>query len=43
MLHLPDPREAARHHLTEDEIRAAWEKGRVMTLEQALAYSRQMS
>lgn len=43
MLHLPDPREAASHHLTEQEIQEAWEEGRVMPLEQALAYAREMS
>jgi len=43
MLHLPDPREAASHHLTEQEIQEAWEEGRVMTLGQALAYAREMS
>lgn len=43
MLHLPDPRAAAIHYLTEQEIHEAWEEGRVMTLEQALAYARQTS
>jgi tetratricopeptide (TPR) repeat protein len=37
---LPDPREAARQVLGEAAVNAAWEEGRAMTLEQALAYAR---
>ena len=38
---LPDPRIAARASLGEGEIRALWEEGRAMTLEEALAYARE--
>jgi hypothetical protein len=38
---LPDPREAARESLGEAAVAAAWEEGRVMTLDQAVAYARQ--
>ncbi len=41
LIDLPDPREAARAPLGEAAVRAAWEEGRAMTLEQALAYARQ--
>jgi predicted ATPase/class 3 adenylate cyclase len=37
---LPDPREAAREVLEEAAVKAAWEEGQAMTLEQALAYAR---
>jgi predicted ATPase/class 3 adenylate cyclase len=37
---LPDPREAASVALGEAAIAAAWEEGRAMTLDQALAYAR---
>ena len=40
LLLLSDPREAARRYLSEDEIQAAWEQGRGMSLEQALALAR---
>jgi predicted ATPase/class 3 adenylate cyclase len=38
---LPDPREAAREVLGEAVVAAAWEEGRAMTLEHALAYARE--
>jgi hypothetical protein len=34
---LPDPRDAAREVLGEAAVRAAWEEGKAMTLEQAVA------
>ena len=37
---LPDPREAARDVLGDAAVAAAWEEGRAMTLDQALAYAR---
>jgi len=37
---LPDPREPAREILGEAAVTAAWEEGRAMTLEQAVAYAR---
>jgi predicted ATPase/class 3 adenylate cyclase len=40
LIHLPDPREWAREMLSEEEIRAAWEEGRAMALEEAVAYAR---
>lgn len=40
---LPDPREAARDELGAAAIAAAWEEGRAMTLDQALAYAREES
>jgi predicted ATPase/class 3 adenylate cyclase len=41
LIHLPDPKERARPQASEDEIRAAWDEGRAMTIEQALAYARE--
>jgi predicted ATPase/class 3 adenylate cyclase len=41
LIDLPDPREAARAVLGEDAVAAAWEEGRAMTMEQALAYARE--
>jgi len=38
---LPDPREAARDELGDAAVAAAWDEGRAMTLEQAIAYSRE--
>jgi predicted ATPase/class 3 adenylate cyclase len=38
---LPDPRDAARETLGDDAIAAAWEEGRAMTLDQALAFARE--
>jgi hypothetical protein len=38
---LPDPRGAARDELGEAAVAAAWDEGRAMTLEQAIAYSRE--
>jgi tetratricopeptide (TPR) repeat protein len=43
LIDLPDPREAAREALGEAAVAAAWEEGRAMTLDQALAYARQES
>lgn len=40
LVHLPDPRERARQLTTEEQIEAAWNKGRAMTQEQAVAYAR---
>jgi predicted ATPase/class 3 adenylate cyclase len=37
---LSDPRRAARPALKEEDIAAAWEEGRAMTLEEAVAYAR---
>jgi predicted ATPase/class 3 adenylate cyclase len=36
----PDPRIAARREIGEAAVMAAWEEGRAMTLDQALAYAR---
>jgi predicted ATPase/class 3 adenylate cyclase len=41
LIDLPDPREAAREALGQAAVVAAWEEGRAMTLDQALAYARQ--
>jgi predicted ATPase/class 3 adenylate cyclase len=41
LIDLPDPREAARDELSDAAITAAWEEGRAMTLDQALAYARE--
>jgi predicted ATPase/class 3 adenylate cyclase len=38
---LPDPRDVSREPLSAAAIRAAWEEGRAMPLDQALAYARQ--
>jgi predicted ATPase/class 3 adenylate cyclase len=38
---LPDPRDAARAALGEPAVAAAWEEGRAMTLDQAVAFARQ--
>jgi predicted ATPase/class 3 adenylate cyclase len=38
---LPDPRDAARDALGEEAVAAAWDEGRAMTLDQALAYARE--
>jgi predicted ATPase/class 3 adenylate cyclase len=38
---LPDPRDAAGEVLGDAAVRAAWEEGRAMTLDQAVAYARQ--
>ncbi|MBI4259006.1 MAG: tetratricopeptide repeat protein [Actinobacteria bacterium] len=40
LLDLPDPREVARGSLTEEEIASAWESGRAMSVEEALAFAR---
>jgi hypothetical protein len=40
LLLLLDPWESARQFLSEEEMKAAWEEGRAMTLEQALAFAR---
>jgi predicted ATPase/class 3 adenylate cyclase len=37
---LSDPRRAARPALNEEDIAAAWEEGRAMTFEEAVAYAR---
>jgi tetratricopeptide (TPR) repeat protein len=41
LIDLPDPREAAREALGEAAVAAAWEEGRAMTLEQAVALARE--
>ncbi len=41
LIDLPDPRDAAREALSDAAVRAAWEEGRAMTLDQTLAYARQ--
>jgi predicted ATPase/class 3 adenylate cyclase len=41
LLLLPNLRAEARRHLSPDEIDAAWDEGRAMSLEQALAYARE--
>jgi non-specific serine/threonine protein kinase len=41
LVDLPDPREAAGEVLSEAAVAAAWEEGRAMALEQALAYARE--
>ncbi|MGH2547610.1 MAG: hypothetical protein ACRDHH_06530, partial [Actinomycetota bacterium] len=42
LIDLPDPREAAREVLGDAAVvAAAWEEGRAMTLEHALAYARE--
>ena len=41
LVDLPDARERARGALTEEEVGLAWEQGRVMTLEDALALARE--
>jgi len=41
LIDLPDPRQAAREALGDAAVTAAWEEGRAMTLDQALAYARQ--
>jgi predicted ATPase len=41
LIDLPDPRVAARAELGEQVVSAAWEEGRAMPLERALAYARE--
>ena len=41
LLDLPDSRERARGLLTEAEIKVAWDEGRKMNIEEALAYARE--
>jgi tetratricopeptide (TPR) repeat protein len=41
LIDLPDPREAAREVLGQAAVEAAWEEGRAMSFEQAVAYARQ--
>jgi predicted ATPase/class 3 adenylate cyclase len=41
LIDLPDPREAAREVLGDAAVKAAWEEGRAMTLEQAVALARE--
>jgi predicted ATPase len=41
LVDLPDPREAARGVLSEAAVRVAWEEGRSMTMEQAVALARE--
>ena len=41
MVHLPDPREIARQHLSEEEMQAAWQEGYRMGIDAALAYARE--
>ena len=39
LIDLPDPRESAANVLSEDQIRAAWDEGRAMSFDQAIAYA----
>jgi predicted ATPase/class 3 adenylate cyclase len=41
LIDLPDPREAARPVVGEAAVRAAWDEGRAMTMEQAVALARE--
>jgi len=41
LITLPDPKERARPLLSEEEVRAAWEEGRAMSFEEAIAYARE--
>ncbi|MFL5798011.1 MAG: ATP-binding protein [Actinomycetota bacterium] len=41
LIDLPDPRGAAREQLGEQAVAAAWEEGRAMPIERALAYARE--
>jgi predicted ATPase/class 3 adenylate cyclase len=41
LLTLPDPRQRARALMPEQEMEKAWEEGRRMSLEQAIAYARE--
>jgi hypothetical protein len=41
LIDLPDLREAAREALDEAAVAAAWEEGRAMPLDRALAYARE--
>jgi tetratricopeptide (TPR) repeat protein len=43
LIDLPDPREAAQEVLGESVVAAAWEEGRAMTLEQAVALAREQA
>jgi predicted ATPase/class 3 adenylate cyclase len=41
LVDLPDPRDAARVEVGEAVVKAAWDEGRAMTLDQALGYARE--
>jgi predicted ATPase/class 3 adenylate cyclase len=41
LLDLPDSRERARSLITDEEIKAAWEEGRAMSVDEALEYARE--
>jgi tetratricopeptide (TPR) repeat protein len=41
LITIPDPRERARPLMSEQEIETAWEEGRRMSFEQAIAYARE--
>jgi predicted ATPase/class 3 adenylate cyclase len=41
LITLPDPRERARLLLSEGQVQAAWEEGRAMSMEEAIAYARE--
>jgi predicted ATPase/class 3 adenylate cyclase len=43
LVDLPDPREAAKASLRDEQIRAAEEEGRAMSFDQAIAYARDVS
>jgi predicted ATPase/class 3 adenylate cyclase len=43
LLDLPDSRERARALITDEEIKAAWDEGRAMSVDEALAYARESS
>jgi hypothetical protein len=41
LLDLPDSRERARSLITDEEIKAAWDEGRALSVDEALAYARE--
>ena len=41
LIDLPDLREEARRVIREEEVRAAWDEGRGMSLDEAVAYARE--
>jgi hypothetical protein len=43
LITLPDPKERARLIASEEQIRAAWAKGRAKDLEESIAYARELA
>jgi predicted ATPase/class 3 adenylate cyclase len=43
LITLPDPRVRARSLLSEEQIQAAWEEGRAMSMEEAIAYAQELA